>query len=70
MNLADVSETRDQCSERISWPAIFLKAYAIVAQEIPELRQTWYRWPWAHLYQHSTSVATLTVQREMAGEQW
>ena len=70
MNLADVSDARNACAERVSWPALFLKAFAIVAQEIPELRQTWYRWPWAHLYQHSTSVATLTVQREMVGEPW
>ena len=52
MNLADVSGVRSACAERVSWPALFLKAYAIVAQEVPELRQTWYRWPWAHLYQH------------------
>lgn len=70
MNLAPVSETRSACAERISWPALFLKAYAIVAQQVPELRQTWYRWPWAHLYQHPSSVATLTVQREMNGEPW
>lgn len=70
MNLAPVSETRSACAERISWPALFLKAYAIVSQQVPELRQTWYRWPWAHLYQHPSSVATLTVQREMNGEPW
>ncbi|MBC7966648.1 MAG: hypothetical protein H7Z17_12090 [Fuerstia sp.] len=70
MNLAEVSEVRNACTERVSWPALFLKAYAIVAQEVPELRQTWYRWPWAHLYQHPSSVATLTVHREINGEPW
>ena len=70
MSLADVSEGRNACAERVSWPALFLRAYAIVAQEVPELRQTWYRWPWSHLYQHPCSVATLTVQREMHGEPW
>lgn len=70
MNLAEVSSNRNASAERVSWPALFLKAYAIVAQDVPELRQTWYRWPWAHLYQHPFSVATLTVQREMNGEPW
>lgn len=70
MNLSDVSRVRNSSAERVSWPALFLKAFAIVAQEVPELRQTWYRWPWAHLYQHPCSVATLTVQREMHEEPW
>lgn len=70
MNLTAISEARSKLVERISWPALFIKAYAIVAQEIPELRQTWYVWPWAHLYQYPTSVATLTVQREFDGEPW
>lgn len=70
MNLTAVSSARSECQQRISWPALFIKAYAMVAQEFPELRQTWYVWPWAHLYQHPTSVATLTVQRELNGEPW
>lgn len=70
MNLSDVSRGRNASAERVSWPALFLKAYAIVAQDVPELRQTWYRWPWAHLYQHPFSVATLTVQRNLNGEPW
>ena len=69
-NLRAVAEARAASPVRVSWPAIFLKAYAIVAQEIPELRQTWYRWPWAHLYQHPQSIGILTVQREFKGEPW
>lgn len=70
MDLKDVSAARDACVERVSWPALFLKAFAIVAQDVPELRQTWYRWPWAHLYQHPFSVATMTVQRKIHDESW
>ena len=70
MNLADLAAARDACSERVSWPALFLKAFAIVADEVPELRQTWYRWPWAHLYQHPFSVATMTIQRQIGDEPW
>lgn len=70
MNLSDVAAARNASTERVSWPALFLKAYAIVAQGVPELRQTWYRWPWAYLYQHAFSVATMTVQRQIDGEPW
>lgn len=70
MNLQIVADARKACPLRISWPALFLKAYGLTALEFPELRQTWYRWPWAHIYQHPSSVATLTVQRHLDGEPW
>lgn len=70
MNLATVAVVRQASPVRVSWPALFLKAYGLVARKFPELRQTWYRWPWAHIYQHPLSVATLAVQRELAGEPW
>ncbi len=70
MNLSTVAVARERCLQRVSWPALFIRAYALVAQDIPELRQTWYRWPWAHLYQHPHSVVSLTVQREINGEPW
>jgi hypothetical protein len=47
-----------------------MKAVSLVADEIPELRQTWYRWPWNHIYQHAFSVGIVTVQREHEGEPW
>lgn len=70
MDLTAISLARNACRQRISWPALFIKAYALVAQETPELRQTWYEWPWAHVYQHATSVAALPVHRELNGEPW
>ena len=69
-DLTAVSTARQMSSTRISWPALFLKAFAVVAREMPELRQTWYRWPWAHIYQHGHSHATLTVQRQINSEPW
>lgn len=70
LNLAEISEARSNLEHRVSWPAIFIKAFALVSIEFPELRQTWYRWPWAHLYQHPESFATMTVQREYDGVPW
>ncbi len=70
MNLKPVADARMNSAVRISWPAVFMKAYAVVASQVPELRQTWYRWPMAHLYQHPCSVGILTVQREYKGAAW
>ncbi len=70
MDLSAVAEARAACSQRVSWPALFVKAFALVAADVPELRQTWYRWPWAHLYQHPSNVAAMTVHREVNGEPW
>ncbi|MFO0976995.1 MAG: hypothetical protein U0996_11395 [Planctomycetaceae bacterium] len=70
MNLGPVSQARDECPVRISWPALFLKAFSQVAVDFPEYRQIWYRWPWAHIYQHPVSIATLTVSREIDGVPW
>lgn len=70
MNLAAIAEARSHSAVRISWPALFIKAFAIVAAEVPELRQTWYRWPFAHLYQHPSSNGVLTVQRQFRNAPW
>ena len=51
-----------------SWPALFLKAYAQVAARHPELRRSYMVWPWPHLYEASVSVASVAVEREIAGE--
>ena len=70
MELTEVAAARDAAVDRVSWPAVFLKAMSRVSVQFPELRQIWYRWPWAHLYQHPSSVGILTVQREIDGEPW
>jgi hypothetical protein len=70
MNLSVLAKARSGASVRISWPAVFLKAYGLVAQETPELRQTWYRWPWNHLYQHPHSVGSITVHRPIGDQAW
>lgn len=51
-----------------SWTAIFTKAFALVAGEFPELRRTYCKIPWPHLYEYPVSVAQVTVEREYRGE--
>jgi len=68
MQLAEVVQARVAATPRPSWPAIFLKAYARVAAEVPELRRAYISLPWPHLYEYPTSVASVAVEREYQGE--
>jgi hypothetical protein len=68
-DLAALDRLRQRAKLRISWPALFLKAYGLLAARTPELRQSYQGWPWAHLYQHAQSVAMVAVSRTTpAGE--
>lgn len=69
-NLSAVAAARANANVRISWPMLFIKAYSLVAQKYPQLRQIFMRWPWAHLYQHPTSVATVVTFRDVDNEPW
>lgn len=69
-DLSAVVAARANASVRISWPAMFIKAYGLVARRYVVLRQTFMPWPWAHLYQHPESVATVVVHREIEQEPW
>ncbi len=67
-NLAEVARLRKQATPRISWAAIFVKAYALAAQCHPPLRRTYIRWPWPHLVEESHSTAMVVVNRQYLGE--
>ena len=68
--LQELARVRSESPRRISWPALFIRAFGLVAQRHPELRQSWYRWPVAHLYQHPVNVATITVHRVWKDDSW
>lgn len=63
-------EARSACPQRISWSLLFLRAFALVSVEFPNLRRTLITWPWYHLHEHPTSYANLVVSREYQGEPW
>ncbi len=67
-HLAEVVAARSALRSRPSWPAIFTKAYARVAAEMPELRRAYVKFPWPHLYEYPLSVASVAVEREHGGE--
>lgn len=63
LRLAAVAEARESCPVRIGWAAIFLKAYGLVAREMPVLR-TWFSGGLApRLVTVPHTVATLAVNR-------
>lgn len=70
MHLGPLDEVRKATQTRISWPVLFLKAYSLMAREVPPLRQVWMRFPWSHIYEHNESIGMLAIQREYRGEPW
>jgi hypothetical protein len=59
---------RAQLREPPAWTAMFIKAFAIVAREIPELRRAYFGFPWAHFYEYAESTASIVQQREIFGD--
>jgi len=68
IDVAAVAAARAQSAARPRWIAIFMKAFAIVAQDVPELRRVFLEAPWPRFYEYPTSVALIYVKRELNGE--
>jgi hypothetical protein len=63
MKLTEVAAARSACPNRPSWVAVFLKAYAGVANDLPVLRRAYLGLPWPHLREYPKSVASVAVER-------
>ncbi len=68
MDLGAVVAARASHLRRPSWSAIFIKAYGLLAAEVPELRRTYVKLWRHHLYEYPTSVAGITIERDLQGE--
>jgi hypothetical protein len=68
MNLSTLVQTRRRLAQRPSWVVLFTKAYAMVCEQIPELRRSYLVWPTARLYEHTQSIASVAIQRQYEGE--
>jgi hypothetical protein len=68
INVREVRDARVRAMPRVGWPALFMKAYAIAAHEVTELRRIYVKLPWPHIYELPSSVAALVVEREIAGK--
>jgi hypothetical protein len=69
MDVAAVAEAREAAHPRPGWCTLFLKGFAIVAAQRPELRRAYFHYPWPHLYEHPCNIATVAIEREVADEQ-
>jgi hypothetical protein len=68
MSVGELVAARAACHDRPRWTAIFVKAFALVAEEVPELRRAYVKIPWPHLYEYSTSRASVVIERDDQGE--
>ena len=68
MNLSRPLAARKRLVNAPSWVVIVAKAYAIVCAETPTLRRSYLALPWAHLYQHPNSLASIAIEKEVDGE--
>ncbi len=66
MALDSLVKARSACQKRPPWTALFLRAYALLAQEIPELRRVYIGLPRPHLYEYPTSVGMVAFERKTA----
>ena len=64
-----VAAFRRRTRPKVSWNVLYMKAYAAVCKQNPELRRTYVKFPWGHLYEHHCNVCMITIAREYEGEE-
>jgi len=62
-------QARTEGAGRLSWVAIFAKAYGLVAERNEHLRRNWLSFPWGRIYEHPISECVVLVEREWQGEE-
>jgi len=68
LHLSTTVAARAAALPRISWHALFTKAYALVAQTTPALRRVFLSFPRPRLYEHPVSVASIALERQFLSE--
>ena len=63
-----LATVRAATTPRVSWVALFAKAYGLAARRHAALRRSWTTFPVNRLYQHPESNAVVLVEREWHGE--
>jgi hypothetical protein len=64
----DLITARGKLAAAPSWTAMFVKGFALVAAEIPELRRVYLRLPWPHLYEYTDSTVVILHERMIMGD--
>ncbi len=68
MNIGPLLRARTAQHVKPSWTVLFLRGYALLSQETPELRRAYVKFPWPQLYEYPVSVASIAHEREHDGE--
>ena len=68
IQIPNVIAARSQLQQQPGWYAILLKAYALAAQTVPELRRSLLTFPTMRIYEHACTVAAVTMERDHDGE--
>jgi hypothetical protein len=68
INVAPLAAARSAQAKATSWCAIFTKAYGCVAEAFPALRRAYLSFPYARLYEHPFSIASVAIERQYQGE--
>ncbi|MFO0942152.1 MAG: hypothetical protein U0930_15550 [Pirellulales bacterium] len=63
VDVGHLAELRQLSPRRVSWTALFVRAYGLASREHSVLRQIFVAWPWARIYQSPTCVISLAVNR-------
>ena len=70
VDLSELIALRKRLPKRISFAALFVRAYGLMAAECPVFRQLHFRWPLANVYEHKETVLMMTIAREFRDEPW
>ncbi len=68
LDIRPLLEGRALAAHPPGWAAIFVKAFALVANEQPVLRTLYAKWPWPAFYELPRSVAMIAIARVEDGE--
>jgi hypothetical protein len=68
LNVRQLLEARALATQPPGWAAIFVKAFSLVAKEVPALRTLYAKWPWPSFYELPRSVAMIAIARVEHGQ--
>ncbi|MFK7735000.1 MAG: hypothetical protein AB8B50_03165 [Pirellulaceae bacterium] len=66
--MQSLAEARERAGIRVSWAAIFMRAYGLASRDIPELRQFYFSFPWPRFYQSAQCTIAISVNRVVDGK--
>jgi hypothetical protein len=70
LDVGPLLEARTLAVQPAGWAAIFVRAFGLVARDLPALRTLYAKWPWPHFYELPRCVAMVAVARVEDGEDY